>query len=303
MDGNCILNVSKIPSHIRWIILIINVTTCLPIVLGNLIVISVISLHKELRTRPNFLVCCLAVTDLAVGIILQPLLSVHLQNGPSDADCFMADAVYYMISLFCSASCLTLVLISYDRYLHLTKLLHYHDFMPKRKLLILVKACWVIPIIEGFLLFSRSTHSLFFAFAVIRTFCDLIICLVCYRKIFTFIREMSKIFPSRSTAGENESSDRVQFNKHSRLAKNFAILVACFIICWIPVKVILVYFLFVSIAHTRLDKLDPYIDTIHLFAILIGIFNSLMNPLIYFWKNITLRQKAEAALKKIFCET
>ena len=286
------------------IISALNIAACLPAIFGNLVVISVILFNKQLQTRPNFLVCCLAVTDLAVGLILQPLLSLHLMSDLSGiSDCLMADAVYYLTSVICGASCLTLVLISYDRYLHLVKLLKYNDFMTRRKLCILVVSCWLVPIVEGFFLFDSRTLSVFFVLIIISTVCDSVALFFCYKQIYAFVKKKSMVIPARSSPGDGDSNEHAQFKSQSRLAKNFFILVACFVACWTPLKIVLVYLTFVSISGTSATSLSSYINTLHCIAIIIGIFNSSLNPLIYFWKNRALRDRTRAVFKQAFCGT
>ena len=298
MKGSCVLNVENISNTVRTIILALNIPTCVVAIVGNLVVLSVILLNKELRIRPNLLICYLAVTDLAVGMVLQPLLSVHLFYDLSKDDCFMDDAVYFLTSVICGASCLTLVLISYDRYLHLVKLFKYQSIMTKRKHYILAVSCWIIPIVEGCFLFDHATVNVFFILIIMSTVCDAMVMLVCYRKIYAFIRKMSKL---RSSITDRESNERLELKASSKLAKCFFILVASFVVFWIPLKIILIYITICSIFGVRISTLDPYIDTLHCVAIIIGIFNSCWNPVIYFMKNKALKDRTKKIILEMIC--
>ena len=298
MKQNCILNVNNISSIIRTIILIINIPTCVISIVGNLVVLSVILSHKELRARPNLLICYLALTDLAVGIILQPLLCVHLLFDLSKDDCFMADAVYFLTSVVCGASCLTLVLISYDRYLHLVKLFKYRSLMPKRKLYILVVLCWIVPIVESCFLFDYATVNVFFVLVIMNTLLDFTIMCICYTRIYKFIKKMSR---ARSSLRGAESNEQSRLKANSKLAKCFFSLVASFVILWTPLKIALIYITIVSISGRTFSAVSPYIDSFHFLAILIGICNSSLNPLIYFWKNKALKEKTKGVILKVLC--
>lgn len=298
MKQNCILNVNNISSIIRRAIFVINIPTCAIAIVGNLIVLSVFLWHKELRTRPNLLICYLALTDLAAGIILQPLLSVHLLFDLAKDGCFMADAVYFLTSVVCGASCLTLVLISYDRYLHLVKLFKYKSLMPKRKLYILVVLCWVVPIIEGCFLFNHATVNVFFVLVVMNTITDFIIMCICYTKIYKFIKKMSKV---RSSLGGAESNENSRLRTNSKIAKCFFSLVASFVILWTPLKIALIYITIASITGINFSAVSPYVDSFHFIAIMIGICNSSLNPVIYFWKNKVLKEKTKGVILKVIC--
>lgn len=298
MKRSCVLNVDNISTTMRTIILALNIPTCVVAIIGNLVVLSVILLNRELRIRPNLLICYLAVTDMAVGMVLQPLLSVHLYYDLSKDDCFVDDAVYFLTSVICGASCLTLVLISYDRYLHLVKLFKYQSIMTKRKHYILAVSCWIVPIVEGCFLFDHATVNVFFVLIILSTVCDAMVMLICYRKIYAFIRKMSKL---RSSIAGGESNERQQLKANSRLAKCFFMLVASFVVFWTPLKIILIYITIGSIFGVGISALDPYIDTLHCVAILIGIFNSCWNPVIYFMKNKALKEKTKKVMLEMIC--
>ena len=298
MKRSCVLNVDNISSTMRTIIFALNIPTCVVAIIGNLVVLSVILLNRELRIRPNLLICYLAVTDMAVGMVLQPLLSVHLFYDLSRDDCFVDDAVYFVTSVICGASCLTLVLISYDRYLHLVKLFKYQSIMTKRKHYILAVSCWIVPIVEGCFLFDHATVNVFFVLIILSTVCDAVVMLICYRKIYAFIRKMSKL---RLSIAGGESNERLQLKANSRLAKCFFILVASFVVFWTPLKIILIYITIGSIFGVGISALDPYIDTLHCVAILIGIFNSCWNPVIYFMKNKALKEKTKKVMLEMIC--
>ena len=299
MKGKCVLNVRNISSDIRLILFVVNIPTCVIATVGNLVVLSVILANRELRTRPNLLICCLAVTDLAVGILLQPLLSVHLWFDLYKDGCFMEDAVYFLTSVVCGASCLTLVLISVDRYLHLVKLLKYQSIMTKRRLRILAVSCWLVPIVEGCFLFDYTTVNVFFILVILSTFCDFTAMCICYSKIYSSIRAMSKL---RSALGGSESDQRSRLNTNAKLAKCFFTLVASFVLLWLPLKTVLIYITVASISGKSFSELSPNVDTLHCCAIMIGICNSSLNPLIYFWKNKALKRKTKGVLLSMICK-
>ena len=95
---------------------IINTLTSCSATFGNLLIIIVIIYYKSLRRRSNFLIICLAITDLAVGIILQPMASIQVFKESAGKDCYLAYTVTYLGAMLCGASSWILALISYDRY-------------------------------------------------------------------------------------------------------------------------------------------------------------------------------------------
>ena len=101
---------------------------------GNLLIVIVLLYHKNLRRRSNFLILCLSLSDLAVGILLQPMTLAQLFDAPTGQNCPMAYATTYIGTMLCGASSWVLALMSYDRYLHLVKLQNYNVHKTKMKL-------------------------------------------------------------------------------------------------------------------------------------------------------------------------
>ncbi|XP_028971377.2 trace amine-associated receptor 8a-like [Esox lucius] len=82
----------------------------------NLLVIISISHFKQLHTPTNLLILSLAVSDLLVGLIVIPSMTVAIMESCWVlGDCFCA-LLLYTNFLSCSSSVGNLVLISIDRY-------------------------------------------------------------------------------------------------------------------------------------------------------------------------------------------
>ena len=95
-------------------------------------------------TSTTKLLTSLAVTDLLVGIIVSPLSSWQVLNYKLNV-CEIDYARRYFSIFLGITSGLTLALISYDRYILLTKLTNYNKYMTKRKLIILLIFVWLVP--------------------------------------------------------------------------------------------------------------------------------------------------------------
>jgi len=70
------LNPAKISSHLYAVFVArvtVNVLTCPVIILLNTLVMVAVKTRRQLRTKSNIALGCLATTDLVVGLVVQPL--------------------------------------------------------------------------------------------------------------------------------------------------------------------------------------------------------------------------------------
>ena len=124
---------------IRFVVISVIATT------GNGFVLFIIWRPGHNLTSSTKILTSLAVSDLFVGIILSPLTCFQELNEVSLNNCKI-DYIwrYLFFFFFATPSGLTLAVISYDRYILLTKLTNCNKFMTKRKLIFLLMITWMI---------------------------------------------------------------------------------------------------------------------------------------------------------------
>ncbi|XP_028971375.1 trace amine-associated receptor 6-like [Esox lucius] len=92
----------------------------------NLLVIISISLFKQLHTPTNLLILSLAVSDLLVGLIVIPSMTVAIMEPCWILGNYFCTLLLYTTFLCESSSLGNLVLISIDRYVAVCDPLMYH---------------------------------------------------------------------------------------------------------------------------------------------------------------------------------
>ena len=167
------------------------VNTCLSITafLGNALIL--VALHKDTSIHPSskLLYRNLAITDLCVGIIVEPLSVAYwtsVVNKRWDI-CYYAylTASFAGVTL-CSVSLITLTAISVDRLLALLLGLRYRQVVTLKRTRLIAIGGWIVPIVgvsSSFL--NRLKVSLFVYIAT--TFC-LVTTICAYTKIFMSLR-------------------------------------------------------------------------------------------------------------------
>ncbi|KAK7901170.1 hypothetical protein WMY93_017939 [Mugilogobius chulae] len=93
---------------------------------GNLLVVISVCFVKKLRQPSNYLIVSLALADLSVALAVMPFVSItDLIGGQWVFGQFFCNVFIAMDVMCCTASIMTLCVISIDRYLGITKPLTY----------------------------------------------------------------------------------------------------------------------------------------------------------------------------------
>ncbi|NWW77891.1 HRH3 protein, partial [Climacteris rufus] len=94
-------------------------------ILGNVLVILAFIMDRSLRHRSNYFFLNLAVSDFAVGVFCMPLYIPYALTGKWHLGRGVCKLWLVMDNLLCTASVFNIVLISYDRFLSVTKAVSY----------------------------------------------------------------------------------------------------------------------------------------------------------------------------------
>ncbi|KFP38225.1 Histamine H3 receptor, partial [Chlamydotis macqueenii] len=94
-------------------------------VLGNALVILAFIVDRNLRHRSNYFFLNLAISDFAVGVFCMPLYIPYALTGTWHLGRGLCKLWLVMDYLVCTASVFSIVLISYDRFLSVTKAISY----------------------------------------------------------------------------------------------------------------------------------------------------------------------------------
>ncbi|XP_061304614.1 histamine H3 receptor-like [Pezoporus flaviventris] len=94
-------------------------------ILGNALVILAFIMDRNLRRRSNYYLLNLALSDFAVGVFCMPLYIPYSLTGKWHLGRGICKLWLVMDYLLCTASVFSIVLISYDRFLSVTKAVSY----------------------------------------------------------------------------------------------------------------------------------------------------------------------------------
>ena len=190
------------PETIIIVNCVLNAPLMLISILGNALVLAAIIKTSSIRSTPHMIILCsLAVSDLLVGVIAQPIYIVEQLTK----DGFVEHAARMMGLSLCGVSLWTITAITVDRFLAL----HYHmryatlvtESRVKYTLTIILLINFLSP---GFGFWSKRVHN--FVAATVTIIC-LLICMASFIRIYCFIRRHQLDIRSQQQAVQSSDAE------------------------------------------------------------------------------------------------
>eukprot|EP00063_Salmo_salar_P046271 XP_014021106.1 PREDICTED: trace amine-associated receptor 13c-like [Salmo salar] len=205
----------------------------------NILVIISISHFKQLHTPTNLLILSLAVSDLLVGLIVIPVMTVAVMESCWGFGDYFCVFQFYISFLCTSLSLGNLVLISIDRFVAVCDPLLYHTRITITRMMCCISITWCCCIIYDAAVIKKLCKCTGITWGNIIDLvitmvvpCSIIITL--YMKIFVVARSQARQIFSKEAASVS-GVKTVQANKSERKAeKTLAIVDFTYFICWIP---------------------------------------------------------------------
>ena len=165
----------------------LNIFLSIAAFLGNTLIL--VALHKETSLHPpsKLLYRNLAITDLCVGIIAEPLYVTYITSAVNERwdICHYANwAARFSGQTLCSVSLVTLTAISVDRLLAVLLGLRYRQVVTLRRMCITVIGFWILSIVSA---------SSFFWNRVISSFSQYIVQLRAYSSQSSLTQKLSSL--------------------------------------------------------------------------------------------------------------
>ena len=259
--------------------------------------ITILALRKTSLSSPlKTLLLSLAVSDLGVGLLVQPLYVASFvmeSEGNSSASYNFVIKSYDMIVVFlCVASFLGVTALSVDRFLAIHLHLRYQAIVTHKRVVASVVSIWVLSAVISQTAL-RIRQVTFLMFGTISVIC-LISSAFFYYKIYVTVQRHAnqiQVLQLQPRQGDNEMVEYNARLKKAAIGTFYVYLV--FLICNLPNTL---FFLIPSnLVHQSAD-----LGTILSLTDTLVFLNSSLNPLIYCWKMRHIRQAIMETLRKIY---
>ena len=270
----------------------INIFFSFTALLGNTLIL--VALHKESSLHPasKLLYRNLAITDLCVGIIVEPLdvvAWISMLNEKWNI-CYFASLTNFMSAfLVCAVSLFTLAALSVDRLLALVLGLRYRQVVTLRRTYLIVAAMWILSIVFALCsliyFWNPQSHVPSRLYGTVILVC-LSISFVSYTKIFSTLRHNHMGQPSQAV-----TLNTTRYRK------------AVYIALWVQVALVACYlpfFITAIIMASQRGRVSSSVWLASQFTATLVYLNSSFNPLLYGWKIREVRQAVKETLRQLF---
>ena len=250
---------------------VLNLVVCPFTILLNALVMIALNTKRRLQTHPNILLACLALTDLMVGLVVQPLhitKTIFLLQGKSlheFCDIELAFTFCFSISTFATLS--HLLLISGERYLAIKHTFTHATVVTKARLVISSALVWIAAIVF-FIVISYLPSAILISLTAI-------LFLIVMLQIFVYkeARRHEKSIISQQVS----MKDRAKFKQEKKALKLTRIILLTIFLCFsLPM------FSMSLAGYVFRETSSPNVKTLvrHLSHVPV-IINSVLNPIIY----------------------
>ena len=283
----CFISFEYLSHEWRVVFGLVNTVTALVAFIGNLVSFVVISKTSYYRNLSTCFLGSLIISDLLVGILVAPMHVALLVSESLRKNCAVTDARGYLLTLLVGVSVSSIVLISYDRYLHMTKLQNYHQFMRKSKAVALITVAWAIPAtVVTLSILGKNNRRYGYAKMVAFVFgCLYLVGIVaCYTSVMKIVKKKEK------EMADSQTQDQIQQRRicnDIRVAKVIAAIIICFIITIIPMVTYLCVFAINAFLKDGIPGFNKTSAEVYYYtaAVTLSMANSGINPLIYYFRN------------------
>ena len=254
------------------------------------------SLSRTLKT----LLLSLAVSDLGVGLLVQPFyiahLAMQLQQNPENNQGHIYNVVYktslILSNLFSFASFFGVTTLSGDRFLAIHLHLRYQELVTHKRIVAVVTATWLFSVFLTVVRLWIPMNIMYVIFAIVDVACFITVTLFSY-KIYMAVRQHQQHIQALQVQHLAQNVEMANVGRLRKSAVTAIYVYLAFLLCYLPNICILW-----TIAIT--GSFTPLLTIIQDYTVTLVLLNSSLNPLIYSWKMRDIRHNIMNILRNVF---
>ena len=271
---------------------VLNILLSITAFFGNALILVALRKESSLHPPSKVLLRSLAVTDLCVGFIMEPLAVVYWMSVVNEdwIICHSVSAAFRITSVILGGvSLLTMTLISLDRLLALLLRLRYRQVVTLKRTYMIVVSSWI-----G----STATITMYFWNPLITWWSIVIVEPLC---LLTSIFSYTNIFLSlrRHQARLQDQAQRpnkafpLNIARYKEAVFSVIWLQLTMIACYLPQGIVAVF------SINGVVSISVFLAS-HYTATIVFI-NSSLNPILYCWKIKEVREAVKDTIKQELC--
>ncbi|XP_065066163.1 histamine H2 receptor-like [Rhopilema esculentum] len=263
-------------------------------ILSNSLLIFALYKSKQLRTFSNKFILIMTVSDFCLGIFAQSVTGAFWISS-RQRNCLELKSFHFMVIFLGYISVLMILLISVDRYLHVTKPIRYQTMMNNNRMTLLVVSCFISGLIAATISvvwesFYRQLTIVIFNFMLMTVF------LILNTRTLKTLERHHKNAVFRFQPGNRKE---VLNFRTERLAavKTIRLVLGLFLIGYTPYNICSVFWAYHG--FKRNSAAGVLLETTYIWSSVIAASISFLNSLIFMHGNTKCRR----VVRSLFCKS
>ena len=259
-------------------------------------IVAIYAIRKTSSLPKNFktLLLSLAVSDLGVGLLAQPMHVAYIMDYKQNNETNEKYNVLFIAFLiptnfFIYASLFGVTALCADRFLAIRLHLRYQELVTCNRVAAVVVSIWVTSALISLIRLFIPENIMFVSFVIIQSACIITTTSLSVKLYGTLRRHINQIQVPQ--VAQNNQGGIVLRKRKSAMASFYVYLV--FIVCCLPNICALIITANISEPSNSLRHLRFYTLTL-------TFLNSTLNPLIYFWKMKRIQHTIVGTLSNLF---
>ena len=273
---------------------VLNLVFSLVAALGNLLVIRALWKASSIPANVKKFFLSLAFSDLAVGMLTQPMfgviIAVLLKKGSTGNYNFVSfcpttltvlSGLY--ILLFC-ASFLNVTAIAVDRLLAISLHLRYQELVTSKRVMVASVSVWITSGVAALLttLLPKVNSAVLIHITIV--FIGLLLTTIAYIRIYQVVRHHQNQLQLQNT-------QVMELLRQKKSAYNTFFVYIVYLACYLPT------FIWMTVFVT--DNFRISFEVASEATLFIYLANSSLNPFVYCWRYREIREIVKSTVKKI----
>lgn len=272
-----------------WAQITISVLTAMfsvAAIAGNTLVLVAIYRSPHLQIVSNYFLASLAISDLFVGLIIDPvLIAKTVRNVNSFDKNPLAIAAVVLSIQSVTATVYSLSIVSIDRYFAIAAVFRYAEIVTPRRCTLTITAVWALSIFFGFSRFfvtdDKDLPILWSIASVITFIIPFCVITFCYFNIFRAAKAQSRRIVTSNTLADQQWR---QSKRDRKAAYTVAIIIGIFLAFFCPNLVLS------SLQNSTQDECyRQQLDYYYFWFTILNFGGSALNPWIYGLRNQDFR--------------
>ena len=285
--GNPCTNVSA-PTELSFTTGALSILLSFITLPGNFLVVLAIFIdpNRELSRSPfNYFVANLAMADLLVGVVTEPVSAVyHIKEGLGMMSAGLP-AIHMPFFISTTASILSLAALTLDRFVAISNPMKYRTKLNPARAAIVCAAIWIVSLSFPFVYFHVGYIGFCFLFGNTTIVLTFIVLLFAYIRVYRIFKIQVKQWDTfhKSTFENRMKKQTIRWEQ--KITKTFLIMLVMFIGCYLPACVF-IYIINLCPVTVCSCYFNHWVRDLMLVFVLA---NSCLNPFLYSWRLYNFR--------------